>query len=223
MARRVRQPSTAPGHALAAREPSWRSPRCRVRTCSSRIGARFDDWVTGALTSFALKASGHPRGYRDPAEIGGQSRARTIPIRSGTRNWRWPSRSSMPPERGVHAAGRAGDYEGLVGDLQRPSRGALPCLGNDDPRQRRAGLSTSCPGWGDCQTGRKRATPRAWVTRPGCGPLQFIRPRANSSAPGSAPARPSAPWLWKPVRPWRAKVGRPGSHGLGNSMAMCCS
>ena len=78
-ARRVpRQPPPAPRHAGHARLGRGGARRCRRPTCSIALGARFDDRVTGKLSTFAPDATVIHADI-DPAEIG-KNRDADVPI-----------------------------------------------------------------------------------------------------------------------------------------------
>ena len=77
--RRVpRQPPAAPGHARHARHRRRGRPRCRRRDLLVSLGARFDDRVTGKLSTFAPHAKVIHADI-DPAEIG-KNRVADVPI-----------------------------------------------------------------------------------------------------------------------------------------------
>ena len=173
------------------------------------LGARFDDRVTGTLSSFAPHAKVIHADI-DPAEIG-KNRYADVPIVGDCREVIADLVVALQAEQD---AGNTGDYEGWVHFLAGVKK-RYP-LGYDTARRRVAGTAVRPGAARPDRRSRRRSTSRAsGSTR--CGPRTSSATRTR--APGSTPAV-SARWASRcPPRWARRSAGRTPRCGRSTATA----
>ena len=190
----------------ACTAPSRPSPALQKSDLLITLGARFDDRVTGQLSTFAPGRQGHPRRHRPGRDLQEPRRRR-----ADRRRRKEVISDLIDAADADRAAGRRGDYSRVAGEHVAEWKATFP-LGYTDTEDGTLAPQYVIERIGAAhRPGGRSTSPASASTR--CGP-----PSSSSTSaptPGSTPAA-SARWATRCPAAMGAKVGRARPHRVGD-------